>query len=413
MLKKIFPLILALFFLTGCAVNMPSPITGTPVSRSSTQQVLDDVMEAFETSNDPLPLPILHNMTITEKEMFEPSTGAYIGAWLSHDMPIRLFQHSANKQHAVFVHEMFLGETVPETWLLENIAAMSTPFIVLQFDEWRLQENIFDAIITLAEDLGRFNLPLFLAFFPPGHDLRPSEYNIIFRFARSVFLNHAPQVAFVWVAENYNSTPENTFYPGHDVVDWVAVSLLAERDVSGEKLDIFAKLQTFHSNFQAHKPISILPLGISHFKRGDYYFYVDETADAILNTYELLRSFPRVGMIVYGDVLAISPQNSNDFSISNDPLLFTAYQEAINHEFFLSNINTNSEPSPTWLRSSYHGYFWEDNIYISTLFLENVKKMTPLRGVREINGEGYVNQNQLPLLNISFCTLKNALTVNN
>jgi len=406
MIKAILLLIIILTALTSCMTGRPAPIVGTPRTRSPgvpLQGSLVDNAYYMKADNSPQSFPVLFRGRTSRRGMYEPAEGVYLGAWLCAETSLRMFEYQAGRRHAVYVHEMQLSDEVPVTWLLHCIAAQATPLIIIHPDEVPCDEiPPSEMVIYLAQRLGSFNLPMFIVFFPE-HDLMPAEYVIIFRYARSVFMAHAPLTAFVWSAPNASATPQNPFYPGHDAVDWVALELLAGRNSDGKKADIISELEDFYHAFQAHKPIMLLPLGISHFSRGDYTYRINETASDIRNIYNALRNFPRIGLIVYADAFTLSPDLWDDFSISAEPILTEAYREAISHEYFLSALETNARDATRFIRSAHHGYYWEGRIYVSTRTLETELNTTPPRQSTEINQQAFAESRHLSSLNISAC----------
>jgi len=398
--------------------DIPTPTEATTRSRmvdEPLQRVGAETYDYGEELNEII--PVLFRTGNVPRAKYEPLEGAYLGAWLDGDESLRMFEYQAEKRHTVYVHEMRIGDDVPTNWILHCIAAMATPlFVIHPMSSYDMDYGIpAEELIYLARQLGSFNLPMFIAFHPPGHGMAPAEFNNLFRYARSVFLLHAPQAAFVWVAPNTEATPQSPFYPGHDAVDWVGASLLAGRCKEGKTPDILAKFEPFHNAFQAHKPIMILPLGISHFSRGDYNFRISETVAELHQTYEALRNFPRVGLIVYADSFSLSPSTQDDFSISGESRLMNAYRDVVACEHFLSRLETNVPPSPIWVRSEFLGYYREGDAYVNIRTLENELRIAPPRQQEEINGQNYANIQVISSynnsLNISFCAYRRVIFV--
>ena len=404
--KLILPILMALLVLTGCTTGSPAPIVGSPRTRSPGslfQGVADGVYSLVEDQG-PRPIPVLYRAGNSRRAKHEPYEGAYIGAWLSYGACLRMFEYQAGKRHAVYVHEMNLGDNIPVTWILHCIAAQATPLFIIHPPISNEESTPAEMVIYLAQRLGAFNLPIMVAFYPAdGHGMTPAEYTIMFRYARAVFLAHAPLAAFVWVATDGQATPQNPFYPGHDAVDWVGLPLLAGRGKDGEKADILSELENFYMAFQAYKPIMLLPLGISHFSRGDYTYRINEAAEGIRRVYNALQNFPRVRLIVYADGFTLSPSNPSDFSISTEESLTNAYKDAISRNHFLSALETNTHAAPRWVRSAFHGYYWEGRIYVNPRTLQDELNTPPPRQSAEINAQNFIESRHLTTLNIKTC----------
>ena len=395
-----------IIFISACATDQPATITGVPQSRYVDRIAaagLYDTPTAYETL--PTPMAVLHYAENAVRGVFEPQDGAYLGAWLLPDAQTRDFTSRAGQGHAVFVYEMTLCEEIPFNWLLQCMADRATPLFVIHppIDS---EAPVGDMLTTLAQGLGAFNIPLFIAFYPPGHGLVPAEYSIVFRYARAVFLRYAPQGAFVWVAPNVMSTIRNPFFPGSDAVDWVALSLLIERDSYGNLSDTFEDFAPFYHMFEAHHPIMILPLGVSHFSRLGHSYHLSCAAQEIERVYQTLKGFPRVGLVVYGDAFGFVRDVQDDFAISIEPELMLAYGRAITSEYFLPALQTNSQTG-WWVRSPHMGYYLDGEIFVDIQTLEDLSLSLPQS--IEINGRKFANIKNIG--NISYCPVRSVVLI--
>ena len=337
--------------------------------------------------------------------MYEPTEGAYLAAWLSPDMPLRTLEELTGKRHAVYVHEMFLGDEIPFSWLLQCMATMATPLLIIHppADPEAMELPVSYLVVNLANHLGSLNLPMFVAFYPPGHGIMAAEYTTTFRMARNAFHAHAPMAAFVWVSPTHVATPTNTFYPGHNFVDWVALPLLATWDAEDCYVDILSQLETFYGAFHQHKPIMILPLGISHFTRGDYTYRIHQAAAEITRIYEAIQAFPRVGLVAYADAFNLHHAYTDDFSISIERQLLAAYADVISSDNFLSSLERNAAAIPKWTRSIYHGYAYDDRIYISIHTLQEELSTPAPRQTAQINDATFAEAYHLLTMELSVC----------
>lgn len=429
--KIISKAIVILAMLTACTTNNPAPITGLPPHRTMERPHRTNETEAdttHDTNHHPIPFTVLHKQPATHRGLYEPNNGVYLGAWLRQETTFRAFETAVGKRHAVFVNELFLGEDLPVTWLLQCIAAQATPLFIIHAPDDEITEieteynNVFNTdyfleeysispeehIVELAKRMGAFNLPMFVAFYPPGHNLTPSEYTILFRYARAVFMAYAPLVSFVWVAPDTKTTLSNPFYPGHDSVDWVGVSLFSERDESGFKQDILDVFDPFYREFSLHKPIMILPLGISHLSSINFGYSINCASQEIKRVYNAFAaSFPRVGLVVYGDAFIIDAYSSDDFSITLDRELTESYATAISCEAFLSVLDKNASAGfrggHQWVRSAFSGYYYNNNIYVDTLTLSREINIQPPRTTKEINGRLFAEARRISGHTITYC----------
>ena len=408
-MKRKFTLILVILLtLTACMTDQPATITGVPPSRSVARNAAaGSYNAAAEDENLPVPIAVLHYAENAGRGIFEPEEGIYLGAWLTPDYQKRDFAARAGQGHAVFVHEIDLCDDIPATWLLQCIATRATPFFVVN-PPLDAEAPVGDMLTVLAQRLGAFNLPMFIAFYPPGHGLTPDEYSVIFRYARAVFLRYAPQAAFVWIAPNVMSTIRNPFFPGSDAVDWVAVALFAERDDNGQVVDVFETFAPFYHMFEAHHPIMILPLGVSHFSHHAHSYHISCAAAEIERVYQTLQGFPRVGLAVYGDVFGFVRSVRDDFAISVETELILAYSKAIANEYFIPTLQTEASTG-RWVRSPYMGYYWEGDIFVDVQTFEEMSLPLPQGVAVEINGRSFANIKNIG--NISYCPLRNIVLI--
>jgi len=390
----------------------PPQIIGSPrFHAGSTEEKIAD-----ETETEPQEFTVLFQRENEEFSPYEPSDGTYIGAWLMPDISIRMFEHMTEKRHAIYVSEINLGDEIPISWLLHCIASLATPLIIVHPPNNPELEDVpvVDLIIYLAQRLGSFNLPMFIVFFPEeSNSMMPAEYTLLFRIARNAFHSHAPMTAFVWSAPNHTATTQNPYYPGHSAVDWVALDLLSTWKPETGYKDILQAFEIFYSSFHEHKPIMILPLGISHFTRGDYVYRLHDTATEIKRVYNELKNFPRLGLIVYGDAFTLGHFHTDDFSVSIENILTNAYKQAISNDYFLQALERTPQETRRWVRAMEHGYFLENKIYIANRTLENELFIPAPRQRTVINENYYTNSQRISGKKITACAKRRVIFIEN
>jgi hypothetical protein len=367
-------LLLILLFAAACGTDGPAPqVHG--VARSAPERgLVPRAVNEAEAEAEPIPFAVVFHSDAqdTRHAMHEPPSGVYTGAWLLPEMQTRDFEAAAGR-HAVYAREMYLDEEVPATWLLHMIAAQATPLIIIHPPTGEVYD-IHDELLSLARRLGAFNLPMFIAFYPaPGNtaanNLPPAEYTSLFRFARAAFHMHTPLAAMVWVAPGYSATATNAFFPGQNNTDWVALPLLAGR-TDGQLPDALSQLEEFYFAWRDTAPIMLLPLGLSHFSRGEYRYHIHDTASELTRIYSALAGFPRVGLVVYADGFIMAPDRTDAFSISNDPDLLAAYREATTLGHMLPAVNRTAPTAPrTARRSRFAAYYFDGEVSIDAATL--------------------------------------------
>ena len=386
---------LLLLILTGCMPNLSPPATEEPHNQphDDPDEAVIEAIAVTEAST-PIPFTVLYAGDEITKAMYEPATGAYLGAWLGQNMSKPDFEAKVKKKHAVFAREINIDDDFPDTWILQSIAAQAAPLIKLRLPDSAEYDFPLAELTMFAYELGKYNLPAFIVFNPLQLNpvISPEDYVLLFRYARIIFRTYAPMAAFVWHANDNMSTPESPYYPGHDVVDWVSISLTAPQGPEGFLTDIPAKLTPFYVNFQRYKPIILLPIGISHFSHRDFVYRVPYAAAEITRVYEAIRdNFPRVRLVVYGDHGQdfTTPQR-DDFSITREQGTIYAYHNAISNSHFISRLEPSGEAGPIWMLSALHGYYYEGEIFIDREILISRGLRVSSATTTEINGRLYV-----------------------
>jgi len=396
---KIFLLLPFLLLLAACQVDSPPEITGIPRTRGigAAAAQTDELYAHIYEETTPTRLPVLYTAP-ANPAMYETFGGIYTGAWLGSHTTKREFVAGAGTNQAVFVYEYRLGEDFPATWLLQSMAMMATPLFTIHQPLCDEDETpIGEHIAYFAKRLGSFRLPAFVAFYPAGsHNLVPAEYSLIFRYARALFLEHAPLAAFVWVATDATATRRNPFFPGHDAVDWVGVPLFARRDANGFAGDVLNGFEHFYSQFHAHHPIMVLPLGVSHLSRVDYVYSIEAAADEIMRLYHAMANFPRVGLVVYADAFGLhSGGGQDDFAISIESELIAAYRQAIHvNDVYVNLLVKNSDDKTRLVRHNLAGYYY-NGIFIDTEILSDRGINVP-RATIDIGDRTFVDIERVP-----------------
>ena len=400
-----FLAVFTLLFLAGC-------MSGRSYSTHEEQNyveipddtyVIEAVVDVIAEIPGPMPFSVLYSTNEITGAIYEPAVGAYLGAWLRPDIAKATFERMADKKHAVFAMEMSITDDFPTTWILQSIAAQAAPLIVLNLADEGEDDFPLAELASFAYELGNFNLPSFIVFnpLPSKPNISPDDYILLFRYARIIFRTYAPMAAFVWHGYDNTATPDSPFYPGHDVVDWVSLEALAPQDVDGFIIDIPSYLKPFYLSFQRHKPIILLPLGVGHFSRRDYIYRVPQAAAEITRVYNTLRDlFPRVRLVVYGNHNISSPY-WDDFSLTREDALMSAYREAIADIYFLSRLISGDFDGLLHMRSALHGYYYQGEVFIDHGILEARQHRPIPTATKEINGRMYVNTNDINWMKVA------------
>lgn len=361
-----FILVFYILLLNGCTYT------------TTNLEVIEDYSPVMSYSNDiyrePFNLFTINHSYITSP--YEPLEGIYLGAYIlkSLNSYIQSFETIVQKPHAIYANTMRLGDPLPETWLLECMAHMRTPYLTLTHSNLGNKFNI-EQIIELAKELGKFRVPIFLDFLPNQrqHNYNPEEYVNFFKESRHIFREYAPNVIFVWSIFEDDVLDSAVFYPGDEYVDWVGISIFKDVSRNGDPFEqgMFNRLDAFYYTHQNNKPIIISSLGISHFSTINHIYHPITAGEKIKYFYErILRDYPRIRGIIYMDINTIENPILNyykdNFSITTNPTILEFYRQAILDDRFLSSVDFNltSTVQSQLIKSPFNVYKINHNIYV-------------------------------------------------
>jgi len=191
------------------------------------------------------------------------------------------------------------------------------------------------------------------------YGVTPDDYIAAFRYVANYIRRYCPHVAMVWSPDATSpfAVDVNKFYPGDDYVDWVGVSLYAQRFKGGritphnERHDdwIFfigdswcpvIQMREIIELYGDRKPIMITESGVGHFVRGSLNRSETAWAEiALQKMYVYLPMvFPQIKMIVYFDVYR--PLEYTDFRITGHSTLPDMYRSLVSSSAFVQANNT-------------------------------------------------------------------------
>jgi len=280
---------------------------------------------------------------------FEPPSGTYLGAYIRSDTivagNIELFEQMVGREHSFYTYFLKLGQRLPTEWVLECIAHVRTPNIILEPNNIATPFNKHLLRYT-ARSFGDISVPMFVHFYPVSHSAsyNTEDYLTFFRAARTYFERYAPNVAFVWVIDADSFHLMDAMYPGDDYVDWVGINLFV--DSQATICDVRLRIDSFYFNFQERKPIFISQLGISHFSAHDHTHRVRESSEMMLGIFLAIeRYYPRIKAVNYMSINSIDPVRNrggmHNFSLTDNEHITRAYAEVVDNPHFLTRVNFN------------------------------------------------------------------------
>jgi hypothetical protein len=290
---------------------------------------------------------------------FEPVDGAYLGAYVIQDQFINadmnLYNSMAGKQHASFFRYVGYGMPFPKEWVEQVKEAGAVPHIAFEPNKGLDEVNDDTYLRQFAKDAKEAGVPIFLRYASEMNGTwaeysgNPKQYIEKWRLVHQVMQEEAPNVAMVWTVFTFPENSIKSYYPGDDYVDWVGVNVYNvvyhndNLNNRGDKEDPLKLLDYVYNTFSARKPIQISEFGATHYTITDNDYHIDFAVEKITRMYKWLPIlYPRVKSIYYFDVnnLINAPDGRkiNDYSITNDSAVLTAYRNIIDNNRYLTEV---------------------------------------------------------------------------
>ncbi|MDS1030370.1 glycosyl hydrolase [Bacillota bacterium LX-D] len=295
---------------------------------------------------------------------YEPKEGTYLGAYVVQDTYIKAdmqkFNELTGKNHASFFRYVGYGQKFPQSWIQELQKVGAVPHIAWEPNEGldAVQDDLY--LRSFARSLKETGMPVFLRFASEmngtwaAYSGNPQKYIAKWRLVHDVMAEEAPNVMMVWTVFTF---PQNTilqYYPGDKYVDWVGVNIynvVYHNDQPNQRADHEDPLELLdyvYNTFSDRKPIQISEFGVTHYTVTDNRYYIDFARNKLSRMYRgLVEKYPRVKSIFYFDVnnLINAPEGRkiNNYAITDDPQVLSAYSKLIKNSHYLSNVGEDLE----------------------------------------------------------------------
>lgn len=294
---------------------------------------------------------------------FEPAAGCYVGTILERDARFSgdydAFNRETGKPHAVFFDYRSYGREFPARWAAALKDAGAAAQIALEPTGGLDSVQDDNYLREFARQAKEAEIPIFLRFAaemngdwtPYGGN--PARYIEKWRLVHRVMREEAPNVAMVWTP---NSVPEETipsYYPGDEYVDWVGLNFYAVHH-HNNRLDDPAEhenpadvLRYIYQRYAARKPIMICEFAATHYCKADEKELPEFAADKMRALYSALPLlYPRVKAVHWYNIdnrtnSMRADRRTNNFSLTDDDTVLTAYKEAIRRPYFKSQVETD------------------------------------------------------------------------
>jgi hypothetical protein len=314
---------------------------------------------------------------------FEPRQGCLLGAYVDLDsgspeiyrdktgVDRRLpdsFELRTGRQHASYFFYLGYGRPAPTDWIA--LLGIQKRIVHVALEPNNGLEFVRDDsyLNKLAKDLGETQIPILLRFASEmnGNWLawngNPVLYKEKFRLVAQVMKKHAPNVAMVWCPYATPRGNIRSYYPGHDVVDWVGVNIYnvtyfnQDRSTPAKQIGPTELLDPIYNWYADRKPIMIGEYGATHFSLVENRSIPEFAIGCIRALYSALpRRYPRVKMVTYFNTnnLELAHANNNNYAVTGHPDVLRAYQKTIAHPWFLSSFSESQpdlKPQPMLLK---------------------------------------------------------------
>ena len=267
---------------------------------------------------------------------------------------------AANK---IYGFEITTSDNFPLSDVLHCYILDKIPLITLRADNGFFPTD--NRLISLAQSFGTLNIPIYLNLFPFGSRLYANTHNYTQQWnnAAKIFRKNAPNVTLVWSMPSDDVHYNMSFCPDTECFDIIGLSHYQHPEDNEDSL--FSALD--YLCFYTDKDIFVTSLGISHYSTDNHSYTTAKTADKLVNIYTgLAQNYPQVKAALYTDVdFSVGSPSSvqcNDYRITTEPSLITAYNNAV--KLFIS-------PPPPFVKSQFSGLIANDKAYAHrSLFIE-------------------------------------------
>lgn len=188
----------------------------------------------------------------------------------------------------------------------------------------------------------------------------PDEFVLAFRYVSQYFKNRNDNVAIVWSPNQVSNWYINIddFYPGDEYVDWIGISLYAQKYFLGdpnqkEENEIVFKsgvnsnpviaVKEIVEKYGNRKPIMISESGCGHklVKSGEN--TTDFAVQRLKEYYSYLPMvYPQIKLIAYFDWYVDAASEKNDFRLSTNTTLQNEYLKLVRGQRFIQDKYSNN-----------------------------------------------------------------------
>ncbi|MFA4016964.1 MAG: hypothetical protein RUDDFDWM_002076 [Candidatus Fervidibacterota bacterium] len=292
-----------------------------------------------------------HHLIALEK--LEPPNGCYIGAFIEHDDIVRgdikLFERLTGKKHATYFTYVGYGSPFPTEWVRKVIEANAIPHIAWEPNDGLDVVKDDEYLRSFARMAGDVEFPIFLRFASEMNGAwtayfgDPKKYIAKWRLVATVMRNEAPNVVMLWAPFCMPRENIDDYYPGDEFVDWVGVNIYSVYCHDGDPRrkayfeDPVELLRHVYKTYAQRKPIAIAEYAATHYCYGTKRDTTDFALAKMLRLYNAIASeLHRVKMINWLSMDTIKVNRANNYCLTTNSYLLSAYRAIISSQYFLS-----------------------------------------------------------------------------
>lgn len=190
----------------------------------------------------------------------------------------------------------------------------------------------------------------------------PEEYKEAFRYVSNYFKTRNSNVAIVWSPNKVSGWDINIddYYPGDSYVDWVGISLYAQRYFLGDKnasknneiafmsgvnSDPVVMVKDIVEKYGNRKPIMISESGCCHKMMNTGESTSDFALQRLKEMYSYLPMvYPQIKLMAYFDWYVTANEESDDFRLSSNKTLQDEYLALVQGSRFIQDKYSNTTP---------------------------------------------------------------------
>jgi len=303
--------------------------------------------------------------------LFEPTVGAYLGAYAEADPKVHdtkdwsffyteKFPELTGRKHAAYLLYTTWGRPFEELSSHVEEAKEHGTALQIALQPMKGLSEVVDGpyLRAYAKAAAAAGVPIFLRFanemngnwVPWSGD--PAAYIEKFRLVADVFREEAPDnVAMVWAPNDIPVDNIEAYYPGDAYVDWVGVSLysiynpaLDPLQAGVDRSNHLQKFEHIYNLYAKRKPLFISEGAIS-------YVYPEQNrvvdAWAAYRTKEFYATlpmlYPGVKAVFWFDATKTEASREKHFLLSANDAVLAAYKQAIRHPFYLDTIGQEAK----------------------------------------------------------------------